>query len=187
MGSLREPALRALHLRSTTTLKGAGSPYRLARTNLTPACSPKFRLLRRRTTMPLSAPGHKAGRDGTGRSDGGRALMGLRKHQFEWAPGSGKTGPLSGAREVKSPGRHDPPIPADNPSLPYGHYSPSINESMTGNSGRCRAYSSSRRKAAAAAKQAASLLNANKVATTPEASTERRARLPFGEMTSTSF
>ncbi len=42
---------------------------------LTPVCSPKFRLLSRRTTAPLSAPDHKTGADGKGRSDVGQTLM----------------------------------------------------------------------------------------------------------------
>ncbi len=52
--------------------------------NLTPVCLPKFCLLSRRTTMPPSAPDHKSGGDGKGRSGDGQELMGLRKHQFEW-------------------------------------------------------------------------------------------------------
>jgi hypothetical protein len=50
--------------------------------NLTPICSPNFRLIRR-TTMPLSAPDHKSRCDWKDQSDGWHALMGLRKHQFQ--------------------------------------------------------------------------------------------------------
>ena len=51
--------------------------------NLTPVCSPKFRLLSPRTRMPHSAPDHNSSRVGKGRSSGRLVLMGFEKHHFE--------------------------------------------------------------------------------------------------------